>query len=55
LSSVQFWALHYKKGIDTLEGPEKGSEAGEGSGLHGLWGATEGTGIVQSEEEEAQG
>ena len=33
----------------------KGNKAGEGSGAQVLRGAAEGTGIVQSREEEAQG
>jgi len=35
--------------------PEKGSEAGEGSGEEVLWGAAGGAGAVQSGEEEAEG
>ena len=35
--------------------PEKGNEAGEGSGEQVLRGAAEGAGIVQPGEEEAQG
>ena len=35
--------------------PEKGNEAGEGSGEQVRWGAAEGTGVVQSGEEEAEG
>ena len=35
--------------------PEKGNKDGEGSGAQLLRGAAEGTGIVQSGEEEAQG
>ena len=35
--------------------PEKGSKAGEGSGAQVFKGVTEGTGVVQCGEEEAQG
>lgn len=35
--------------------PGKVSETCEGSGAQILWGDTEGTGVVQSGEEEAQG
>ena len=35
--------------------PEKGNEAGEGSGAHVVRGAAEGTGVVQPGEEEAEG
>jgi len=32
--------------------PEKGNKTGEGSGAQALWGVAEGSGIVQSGEEE---
>ena len=35
--------------------PEKGNEAGEGSGEQVFWGAAEGAGAVQYAEEEAEG
>jgi len=36
-------------------GPEKGNEAGEGSREQAWWAAAEGTGAVQSGEEETEG
>jgi len=44
---VQFWAPPYKKDIEGLGAcPEKGREAGEGSGEQVLRGAAEGAGAV---------
>ena len=54
---VQLWAPHYKNDIEALECVQhgKGQQSHEGSGAQVLWGAAEGTGVVQSGEEEAQG
>lgn len=46
---VQFWAIRYENNI---EAPEHGCEE---SGAHVLQGTAEGTGIIQSGEEEARG
>jgi len=52
---VQFWTPHYNKDIEALEHVSGIVKSSEGSGAQVLWGAAEGTGIVQSGEEEAQG
>ena len=52
---VQFRAPDYKKDVEVLECSREVQQSCKGSGAQVLWGVTDGTGIVQSAEEEAQG
>ena len=49
---VQFWAPHYKKELEALSMSREGQQSCEGSGAQALQGVAEGTGVIQSGEEE---
>ena len=44
-----------RKGMEGLQCVQEGQQSCEGSGLQVLWGEIEGTGIVQTVEEQDQG
>jgi len=51
---IQFWAPRYKNNIEAPEVSRERQQSCEGSGAQVLRGAVEGTGVIQSGEEETQ-